>query len=71
MISELSSAIIIQPHSKQIQITEEDTLELGVKNLKNCIHRQIVFGSLQPINGINFPRTFKKTTFSTQSPIQL
>ena len=72
LITELSYAIIIQSHSQQIQTNnEENTLELGIKTLKNWFHRQIVFGSFQPINGTYFPRTFKKTTFSTQSPIQL
>jgi len=71
MISELSSAIIIQSHSKKIQITEEDIPESGIKTLKNWFHRQIDFGSFQPINDTYFPRTFKKTVFSTQSPIQL
>jgi len=71
MISELSSAIIIQSHSKKIQITEEDIPELFIKTLKNWFHRQIDFGSFQPINDTYFPRTFKKTVFSTQSPIQL
>lgn len=71
MISELSSALIIKSHSEQIQINEKDIPELGIKTIKNWFHRQIDFGSFQPITGINFPRTFKKTTFSSQSPIQL
>ena len=71
MISELSSAIIIQSHSKKIQITEEDIPELFIKTLKNWFNRQIDFGSFQPIIDNYFPRTFKKTTFSTQSPILL
>ena len=71
LITELSSAIIIQSHSEQIQINEEDIPELGTKTLKNWFHRQIDFGSFQPINDTYFPRTFKKTAFSTQSPIQL
>jgi hypothetical protein len=33
LITELSSALIIQPHSKQIQINEEDVPELGIKTL--------------------------------------
>ena len=33
MIAQLSSALIIQSHSKQIQINEEDTLEIGIKTL--------------------------------------
>ena len=71
MIAELSSALIIQSHSQQIQINKEDIPELGIKTLKNWFHRQIDFGSFQPINDTYFPRTFKKTAFSTQSPIQL
>ena len=71
MISELSSAIIIQSHSEKIQISKEDIPELGIKTLKNWFHRQIDIGSFQPINVTYFPRTFKKTAFSTQSPIQL
>jgi hypothetical protein len=49
MITELSSAIIIQSHSKQIQISEEDIPELGTKILKNWVHRQIDFGRFQPM----------------------
>ena len=71
LITELSSALIIQSHSKQIQISKEDIPELGIKTLKNWFHRQIDFGSFQPINGIYFPRTFKKTAFSIPSQIQL
>ena len=71
LITELSSAIIIQSHNEKIQINEEDTPELGTKTLRNWFHRQIDFGSFQPINDTYFPRTFKKTAFSTQSPIQL
>ena len=71
IITELSSAIIIQSHNEKIQINEEDTPELGTKTLRNWFHRQIDFGSFQPINGINFPRTFKKTAFSTKSPIHI
>jgi hypothetical protein len=71
MISELSSALIIKSHSEQTQISKEDIPELGIKTLKNWFHRQIVFGGYQPLNDTYFPRTFKKTTFSTQSPIQL
>jgi hypothetical protein len=71
MISELSSAIIIQSHSEKIQINEKDIPELGIKTLKNWFHRQIDIGSFQPINVTYFPRTFKKTAFSTKSPIQL
>ena len=71
MITELSSALIFQSHSQQIQINEKDIPELGIKTIKNWFHRQIDFGSFQPINDTYFPRTFKKTVFSTQSPIQL
>ena len=71
MISELSSALIIKSHSEQIQINEKDIPESGIKTLKNWFHRQIVFGSFQPINGTYFPRTFKKTAFSTKSPIHI
>jgi hypothetical protein len=71
MISELSSALIIKSHSEQIQIRGEDIPELGIKTLKNWFHRQIDFGTFQPINDTYFPRTFKKTAFSTKSPIQL
>ena len=71
MITELSSALIIKSHSEQIQISKEDIPESGIKTLKNWFHRQIVFGSFQPINDTYFPRTLKKTVFSTQSPIQL
>ena len=71
LIAQLSSSLIIQSNSKQIQIHEEDTLKLGTKILINWIHRQIVLGSLQPITSINFPRIFKKTAFSILSPIHL
>ena len=71
MISELSSALIIQSHSQQVQISKEDIPELGTKTLKNRIHRQAPFGAFQPINDTYFTRTFKKTAFSTKSPIQL
>jgi hypothetical protein len=71
MIAQLSSALIIQSHSKQIQINEEDIPELGIKTLKNWFHRQIVFGSFQPIKGINFLSIFKKTAFSKPSQTQL
>ena len=49
MIAELSSALIIQSHSKQIQINEEDTLELGIKTPTNWFFRQVDFGIFQPI----------------------
>jgi hypothetical protein len=71
LIAEISSVIIVKFHSQQFQINEKDISELSTRTLKNWFHRQIDFGSFQPITGINFPRTFKKTTFSSQSPIQL
>jgi hypothetical protein len=71
MIAELSSGLIIQSHSQQVQISKEDIPESGIKTLKNWFHRQIVFVGYQPINDTYFPRTFKKTTFSTHSPLQL
>jgi hypothetical protein len=61
LITELSSAIIIQSHNEKIQINEEDTPELGTKTLINWFHRQIDFGSFQPIIDTYFPRIFKKT----------
>ena len=69
LITELSSAIIIQSHSEKIQISKEDIPESGIKTLKNWFHRQIDFGSFQPINGINFPRIFKKTAIILPAPI--
>jgi hypothetical protein len=69
MIAELSSALIIQSHSQQVQIHEEDIPELGIKTLKNWFHRQIDFGIFQPINGINFPGIFKKTAIISPVPI--
>jgi len=69
LIIELSSALTIQSHSQQIQIHEEDALKLGTRTLKNWFHRQIVFGSLQPINGIDIPRIFKKTAIILPAPI--
>jgi hypothetical protein len=71
MISELSSAIIIQSHSEKIQISKEDIPELGIQTLKKWFHRQIVFGSSQPIIGINFPGIFKKTAIILPAPIHL
>ncbi|MFZ0728041.1 MAG: hypothetical protein WAM61_19840 [Desulfobacterales bacterium] len=61
MIAQLSSALVIQSHSKQIQINEEDIPELGTKTLKNWFHRHIDFGTFQPIITSYFPRMFKKT----------
>jgi hypothetical protein len=71
MITELSSALIIQSHSQQVQIHEEDIQELGTKTLKNWFHRHIDFGIFQPIIDTYFPRTFKKTVVILPSPIQL
>jgi hypothetical protein len=61
LITELSSALIIQSHSKQIQINEEDIPELGNKTLKKWFHRHIDFGIFQPIITSYFPSMFKKT----------
>ena len=71
MITELSSALIIQSHSQQIQINEEDIPELGIKTLKNWFHRQIDFSSFQPIIDIYFPRIFKKTAVILPQAIHL
>jgi hypothetical protein len=71
MISELSSALIIKSHSQQIQFNEEDTPELGKKTSYNRNHRQACFAIFQPTKDTYFPRTFKKTAFSTQSPIHI
>ncbi len=69
IIAELSSALIIQSHSQQIQIHKEKIPELGIKTLKNWFHRQIDFGRLQPITGINISRIFKKTAIILPAPI--
>jgi len=69
MIAQLSSALVIQSHSKKIQIHKEDILKLGTKTLKNWFHRQIVLGSFQPIIGINFLSIFKKTAIILPAPI--
>ena len=69
MIAELSSALIIQSHSKQIQISKEDIPELGTKTLKNWFHRQIDFGSFQPIIDNYLPSIFKKTAIILPAPI--
>ena len=72
MIAQLSSALIFQFHSKQIQTNnEEDILELGIKTPFSWFHRQVDFGIFRPINDIYFPRTFKKTAVNIQSPVQL
>jgi hypothetical protein len=71
LITELSSALIIQSHSQQVQFNEEDTLELGIKSPIKWFHRQIDFGRLQPITGINISRIFKKTAIILPAPIHL
>ena len=72
MIAQLSSALIVQSHSKQIQINEEDTtLELGIKTPIKWFFRQIDFGSFQPIIDNYFPRLFKKTAVILPAPIQI
>ena len=71
MIAELSSALIIQSHSNQVQIHEEDISELGIKTLKSWFHRQIDFGSFQPIIGTYFPRIFKKTAIILPDSIHI
>ena len=71
MIAELSSALIIQFHSKQIQINEEDTLELGIKTPINWLFRQVDFASFQPIIDNYLPRIFKKTAVILPAPIHL
>ena len=69
LITELSSALTIQSHRKQIQFNEKDILELGTETLKNWFHRHIDFGSFQPIITSYFPRMFKKTAIISQAPI--
>ena len=71
MIAQLSSALIVQSHSKQIQFNEEDIPELGTKTLKNWFYRHIDFGIFQPIIDTYFPRIFKKTAIIPPAPIQL
>ena len=73
LITELSSALTVQSHSKQIQTkNEEDTrLELNFKTLKNWFHRQVDSGIFQPIKGTYFPRIFKKTVIILPAAIQL
>ena len=61
MIAQLSSALIVQSHSKQIQLNDEDTLELGIKTPINWFFRQVDFGTFQPIIDTYFPRILKKT----------
>ena len=68
MIAELSSALIVQFHSKQIQTNnEEDTLEIGIKTPVNWFFRQVDFGLFQPIIDNYLPRIFKKTYSFTLS----
>jgi hypothetical protein len=69
LIAVLSSALIIQSHSQQVQLSKEDIPKLGIQTLKKWFDRQIVFGSFQPITGINFPRIFKKTAIILPAPI--
>jgi hypothetical protein len=69
MITELSSTLIIKSHSEQIQIKEEDTPELATKTLIKWFYRQVVIVSFQPITGINFPGTIKKTAIILPAPI--
>ena len=69
MITELSSALIVQSHSKQIQMKEEDTLELGIKTPINWFYRQVDLSIFQPIIDTYLPRIFKKTAVSVPSPI--
>ena len=72
IIAQLSSAFIIQFHSKQIQTyNEEDTLEIGIKTPLSWFFRHVDFGSFQPIIGDYFPRIFKKTAVILPAPIQL
>ena len=71
MIAQLSSALIIQSHSQQIQTNEEDIPELGTKTLKNWFHRHVDFGIFQPIITSYFPRMFKKTAVIIPQAIYL
>ena len=70
LIAELSSALIVQSHSKQIQTNnEEDTLELGIKTPIKWFFRQIDSGIFQPIIDTYFLRIFKKTAIIPPAPI--
>jgi len=71
MIAELSSALIIQSHSNNIQIKEEDTLELGIKTPIKWFFRQCDFSSFRPIIDTYFPRIFKKTAVIIPQAIYL
>ena len=63
LITELSSALIIQSHSKLVQINEENIPELGTKILINWFHRHIDLGTFQSIIDTYFHRIFKKQQF--------
>ena len=71
MIAEISSALIIQFHSKQIQISKEDTLEIGIKTPIKWFFRQVDLDTFQPIIDTYFPGIFKKTAIILPAPIQL
>ena len=71
MIAQLSSALIIQSHSKQIQFNEEDTLEIGIKTPIKWFYRHVDLGIFQPIIGSYLPRIFKKTAVIIPQAIQL
>jgi hypothetical protein len=70
LITELSSALIVQSHSEQIQIhEEEDTLEIGIKTPIKWFFRQIDLSSFQPIISNYLPNIFKKTAIICPAPI--
>ena len=71
MIAQLSSALIVQFHSKQIQINEEDTLEIGIKTPIKWFFRQVDLDTFQPIISNYLPRIFKKTAVILPASIQL
>ena len=72
LITVLSSAIAAHFQSKQTQNSKEGNhLKLGNKTTLNRNYRQTSFAAFQPINEAYLPRSFKKTTFNTLSPIQL
>ena len=68
MIAQLSSALIVQSHSKKIHINKEDTLELGKNFPFKWFYRQVDLGSFQPIIGDYLPRIFKKTAVILPTP---
>ena len=70
LIAELSSALIVQSQSKQIQISKEDTLELGIKTPIKWFFRQARLGTFQPIISNYLPRIFKKTAVYLQPATQ-